>query len=350
MRAKSLHQILRRAVLLALPLGTSPLAMLAACGNHGSTFADDVDASPTPERADATCKLASATPLDAGPVFCANSFPIVGSPYTCGAGVGQHLPEDACANLCPLGPVDPQYFDGATWPARACTVIGSTLYCDYSPCGTGRRPEGLHAATKPASGTRVGLLLAQMAHLERASVAAFEVLSRELEAHDAPRGLRARAKRAARDEVRHARVLGALARREEARVPRVRIRPRGPRDLEAVAMENAVEGCVRETFGAAVAMLQAKNAVDDEVRAAMLRIAEDEARHAELSWDVAAWLELHLDAAARKRVADAKRGAVADLARDIALAPPPCVAQSLGLPTVPQAAQIFEELRQQLWS
>jgi rubrerythrin len=97
-------------------------------------------------------------------------------------------------------------------------------------------------------------------------------------------------------------------------------------------------------------MLQAESAVDEEVRAAMLRIAEDEARHAELSWDVAAWLELHLDEAARKRVADARRSAVTDLARDVAVAPPRRVAETLGLPTAPQAAQLLEELRQQLWS
>jgi hypothetical protein len=350
MRATSLHRILRRAVLLALPLGTTPLAALAACGNHGSTFPDDVDASTTPERGDATCKLASATPLDADPVFCGNSFAIVGSPYTCGAGADQHLTESTCASLCPPGPVDAPYLDGSTGSAKACTVIGSTLYCDYSPCTTGRRPEGLLVAARPESASGVGDLLARIAHLERASVVAFEVLSRELEAHEAPRALRSRAKRAARDEVRHARVMGALARRAGARVPRVRIEPHALRDLEAIAIENAVEGCVRETFGAAVAMLQAESAVDEEVRTAMSRIAEDEARHAQLSWDIAAWIEPNLDEAARKRVTDARRSAVADLTREIAVMPSRQVAQTLGLPTSSQAAPILEELRQQLWS
>ena len=52
------------------------------------------------------------------------------------------------------------------------------------------------------------------------------------------------------------------------------------RELEAIAIENAVEGCVRESFGALLATWQAKTAGDARVRAAMKRIARDETRHA----------------------------------------------------------------------
>jgi hypothetical protein len=59
--------------------------------------------------------------------------------------------------------------------------------------------------------------------------------------------------------------------------------------LLEVAVENAVEGCVRETFGVAVAMIRAERAGDKQVRRAMRSIARDEMQHAELSWAVARW-------------------------------------------------------------
>jgi hypothetical protein len=46
---------------------------------------------------------------------------------------------------------------------------------------------------------------------------------------------------------------------------------------------------VVETLGAALAREQALAADDPEMRAALESIAEDEARHAELSWKIVAW-------------------------------------------------------------
>jgi hypothetical protein len=47
-----------------------------------------------------------------------------------------------------------------------------------------------------------------------------------------------------------------------------------------------------ETYGASLAHHQALCARDPQVRAVMTAIAEDETRHAALSWQVAHWLEL----------------------------------------------------------
>jgi hypothetical protein len=63
--------------------------------------------------------------------------------------------------------------------------------------------------------------LAEAAWLEAASVDAFRVLRLELRAHSAPRRLLRAASRAARDERRHARAAGALARRFDVTVPAV---------------------------------------------------------------------------------------------------------------------------------
>jgi len=65
--------------------------------------------------------------------------------------------------------------------------------------------------------------------------------------------------------------------------------------------EIAVEGCVRETFGALEATFQAKNANDPQIRRVMRRIAEDETRHAALAWRVAAWIEPRLSDRQRRR-------------------------------------------------
>ena len=93
--------------------------------------------------------------------------------------------------------------------------------------------------------------------------------------------------------------MAALARRAGATVPAPRMKKVAPRLLEEIARENAVEGCVNETFSAAIAAVQAACARDDRVRAAMRRIATDEMRHAELAWSVAGWIDTRLDAAAR---------------------------------------------------
>ena len=78
---------------------------------------------------------------------------------------------------------------------------------------------------------------------------AFRRLRAELTVHGAPTGLRVRAERAVRDEVPHARITPRRWRGVMAQSRRPSIEPGEPRSLEEVARENAVEGCVMETFG-----------------------------------------------------------------------------------------------------
>ncbi len=54
-------------------------------------------------------------------------------------------------------------------------------------------------------------------------------------------------------------------------------------------MENAVEGCVRETYGAVRGLVEAQTSRDRGIRHARKSIAADECRHAELAWAVHAW-------------------------------------------------------------
>jgi hypothetical protein len=140
------------------------------------------------------------------------------------------------------------------------------------------------------------------------------VLARELSDHCAPAGLVTAALRSARDEVRHTRLTGAVARRYGAAPlrPRFAVTP-GARSLVAIATENAVEGCVGETHGALVALWQAEHAADPHIAAAMRGIATDEVRHAELAWAVARWIETKLPAVDRRRVRRARAEALSRL-------------------------------------
>lgn len=141
----------------------------------------------------------------------------------------------------------------------------------------------------------------------------------EIEAHALGDDLRAAARRAAKEEARHTRMMTSLARSLGSdRVPRVKKPARRRRTLEEIALENAVEGCVRETYGALVATHQATHAEDPHIRAIFAIIAEDETSHAELAWAVAAALERRLDEPAKQRVHHARMCAIFELQAGVA--------------------------------
>lgn len=76
-------------------------------------------------------------------------------------------------------------------------------------------------------------------------------------------------------------------------------------------MENVVEGCVLETFGAAIATLQGERA--EHAADAFRSIAVDERAHAVLSRDVHAWLSKQLTKRERAALDGARADAIASL-------------------------------------
>jgi len=190
--------------------------------------------------------------------------------------------------------------------------VESVHYVAVQQCIGGRRPAGYRRG-RPC-GPAVAAYLAQQAQLEAASVRAFDDLHVDLVAHDAPMALRRAAQHAAADEVRHARVCDALA-RAHGIAPRYAAIAAAPRrSLRELAIDNAVEGCVRETFGAVVAGYQARAAGDPAIRAAMGGIWRDEAKHAALSWRLHRWLAPRLADRERRALAEAANAARAELA------------------------------------
>jgi len=189
----------------------------------------------------------------------------------------------------------------------SCSGTQFEYYCE------GRRPLGHVELAALGGGLALGPYLAQAAHFETAAVTAFDQLALQLVALGAPKSLVARCRAARQDEVRHASTVGALARGLGCTPPPAVVEA-VPETLLAVAMNNATEGCVAETWAALQAHLVAARATRADLRRAYAQIAADETRHAQLAWDLHAWLCDQLSPAERAVVARAQREAVVKLA------------------------------------
>jgi hypothetical protein len=210
-----------------------------------------------------------------------------------------------------------------------------------------RRPPGY---TNTLAKTReLGEYFARLAELEEASSQAFHLLSAELTEHGAPAALVRATKRASREEARHVELVSGLARKHGATVTLPTIERAPPRDLEALAIDNAMEGCVRETYLSLVAARQAETAEDLTIRAALKSIARDESEHAALSWTLAGWLEPRMRGEARRRYSHGARIAIQAL-RSEAYAPyAEALRRITGLPSVRDALALIDSLDRTMW-
>ncbi|MBW2462957.1 MAG: ferritin-like domain-containing protein [Deltaproteobacteria bacterium] len=215
----------------------------------------------------------------------------------------------------------------------------------------GRRPAGLTGdMSGVCTGAVAGDYFANIARLEESAVAAFDIMVDELAALGAPAELLEGAREAREDEVRHTEAMGALARRFGAAPLSPQLEAVAPRTPFEIALENAVEGCVRETFGALVGAHQALRAGDEAVAAAMREVADDEIRHAELSWAVAGWLEPQLTDDERARIAEAKRDAVVALRHQASEPVDPEIVALAGVPDAETAVQMVQRLAVDIWA
>ncbi|NBD11704.1 ferritin-like domain-containing protein [Corallococcus silvisoli] len=157
------------------------------------------------------------------------------------------------------------------------------------------------AGLTPWQRTVLGEAWRYSASLEHASVPAFAKLSLKLTALGAPSELIEACHLAALDEVRHARRCFALARAyaglpwTAGAIPELgqqRPQPPSPEagdDWARLVRGSLLDGCLGEGVASRVASEGASRASDPVVRETLSVIAEDEARHAELAWDVIAF-------------------------------------------------------------
>ncbi len=192
---------------------------------------------------------------------------------------------------------------------------GPGVYCNATilecpqPLGAvcGRRTDGAAVAQTTDARDVLGALVA----LEAEAVAAFSRLARELVALGAPTSLVRAARSCAEDERRHVAMVSGLDGRAVIEAPDERALPL--RGAFAIAHENAVEGCVRETFGVLVAQWQCERSPDARVRECYARIARDEAKHAAFAHRLDEWLAGVLTEPQRALLETAKRDALAAL-------------------------------------
>jgi hypothetical protein len=213
-------------------------------------------------------------------------------------------------------------------------------------CFEGRRPLGWQADRSPI--TSMQRQLDGMAVMEQVSITAFMELAAQLEARGAPVELVTRCRAAARDERRHVELLVSLG----AVRPTAAIEPAAATtSLFEIALHNAVEGCATETWAALRVRHQAEHAPDPRVRTAFARIADDEARHAQLAWELHAWFIELLEPTHAREVEAARAQALARLestASQQALAVPRMVREALGLPEPRLAAALASDFGRRL--
>jgi hypothetical protein len=149
-----------------------------------------------------------------------------------------------------------------------------------------------------------------MALMEHASIAAFARFTLELLSLGAPAALLARTHAALGDEIAHAEACFGLASAYAGH-------PVGPGPLgirDALPADSSwldivrrafLEACIGETIAAAEAAEALARSEDETVRGVLARIAEDEARHAELGWRFLRWALESADPALRSRTCDA---------------------------------------------
>lgn len=252
-----------------------------------------------------------------------------------------------CEEVCALSVYDVTACALHEVPNEGAVVTADCTYVEK--CVGGRLHEVITTQARATGPDAAAAWLAQMAHDEAASVVAFRVLAAELTAHGAPVDLLDRARAAAADEVRHARQAHALAVARGGVVPRVEHQAPVARDLFSLALENVREAIVVETWSALRTRYQAEHAVDADLRAVLVQIADDETRHAELARDLDAWLRSQLSAADNARLDRARASAVDALIAQHRL-PQPAALRDLGLPDGDVATALLEGMRAVVWS
>jgi len=183
----------------------------------------------------------------------------------------------------------------------------------------------LEAAHPTAAAATLAASWQAAALAEHASVASFARFTLQLLALGAPHELVRDAQLAALDEIDHAKRCFEIASRLSGRLI-------GPGELSQagagletdwaeVVVATIHEGCVGETLAAALASEQARVASVPEVRDSLLKIAADEARHAELAWRFVAWALQRRDERVCRLAAAAFGEALARLERPRDFAP-----------------------------
>jgi hypothetical protein len=376
MNQPQFNKLLRNAVIAALPLA-SVAACVATEAKPEPDTAKKSDAVKEPELAKEAdpCRTGETTTKSAKESF-SSQLQLQTKPLTAqqclslckerfeGARIGNFNDlvklESFAANNCktlnrPFSTVVP----GGQYPTPStllsCDVEYTAVHSPYT-CPRpvpGRLPNGLQLSHEQAatqsSVNVLGQYLADMTAMETAAITAFYYLSLELKAYDAPAELIARAQQAILEETRHSEMAALLAASFDADMPEVMVDDFCLRSLYEIALENAVEGCVNETFAAACGLWQSEYAQLDVFRKVISHITEEEMGHAELSWKIHQWIMPQLSEVQQEQIRIAQAKAVDSLVSDFKQESNPVLQQAFGLPTKDDASRLFMQLKNSVW-
>lgn len=209
---------------------------------------------------------------------------------------------------------DPQEVVGSV----ACSGRMTEYFC------MGRRPLGhkelctnalrTRSNKDSTSGSSNQNYFVQCAHLEAASVDAFVELAHCLRTANAPQNLIDRSVQAAKEEVHHAVLFARLAGIQE--IPTCE-KQRKKKSIFEMALHNAVEGCIYESWAALMAHHHKKHCSDPRLRSVYKVLAQDETKHAQLSWDLHDWFLSQLSKQECAHVLDAQKRALFELSKRV---------------------------------
>jgi hypothetical protein len=266
--------------------------------------------------------------------------------YPCGIPGGPVRSGDPrCAMLCTGAGnpgITPGYCTGGPGP--------NTVTCGV--CGVGRFTDGLDATSceRDDVDTFAGWL-ARGAHVEGIAAMAFDRLADELAGFGAPASLVDGARMSATHEREHCSAMTELARRwgkEPSRARSVAALP--SRTLEEIVVENAGEGCVRETLGAVVMAFQAQHAADPAVREALAKIAREEQEHSAWSWALDAWARSAVGPQTLAAMDAARDEVLCELRHTMATFDPNVeLSREAGMPSARAVSAMIAELEGSLW-
>ena len=357
MKSHAFRSLIRKTIIGSIPI----LGVLSGCGTcYDSQQTSIADTAMLRLRLQPQSCASFCGPLTAPTTDCVavvqgqSSFTIEcgdgGAPHDADGAISGSVLAADCGAICGDGVTSCSVTHTAGTPAENRQSCVSSHLCIMDPktVSDGRRPAELYFAPSRTTDA-VGAFFAHVMQLEAASIDAFEILAAELQAHGAPASLIAAAHKARADEVRHTRMAASLLRRFGGAAERPTVVRHPVRPLAAIALENAVEGCVREAFGAFQASFQASASADDNVRAVMRSVARDEIAHAELAFAVASWAESQLPPEELEKIDAARAAAVAELLTALEHSPHPELLQVAGLPP-PAVSQAFVRAHAQLLS
>ena len=227
------------------------------------------------------------------------------------------ITEESCASLCW------EELNLYESDLCACEYTGTNdsgehgVTCEQSYCYTyyyeGRVHGSIPKTKRNPSNSVLGNYFARVSNAEASSIAAFLQLRKELKFHNAPQGLLDRCFLAAKQEVDHARVMIKLAELHQGKLAPFIFGKFEPRTLLELTLDNAVEGCIFETFSALKLLQQAKKSDHPVLTQTLKQIALDEISHAELAWDIHKYLMTKLSKEERQIVRTAQKNAVSTL-------------------------------------